>query len=49
VVADIEQALEATWSPEQISNTVTKGKVSFETIYRWLYSGMVSKGNMKVL
>ena len=27
LAVDIEKALEATWSPEQISNTVTKGKV----------------------
>jgi len=49
LVADIEHALEATWSPEQISNTVTKGKLSFKTIYRWLYNGVVSKRNYKVL
>jgi len=49
LIADIEKALEATWSPEQVSNTVTKGKLSFKTIYRWLYSGMISKGNVIVL
>jgi IS30 family transposase len=49
LVADIERTLEATWSPEQISHTITKGKLRFKTIYRWLYSGKVSKGNMKVL
>lgn len=49
LVSVIEQSLEATWSPEQISNTVTYGKLSFKTIYRWLYSGVISKGDMKVL
>jgi len=49
LVIAIEHALDATWSPEQISNTITKGKISFKTIYRWLYSGKVSKGNFKVL
>ena len=49
LVSVIERSLEATWSPEQISNTVTHGKISFKTIYRWLYSGIISKGNMKVL
>ena len=28
-----------TWSPEQIAHTVTKGKVSFKTIYSWIYKG----------
>ena len=34
--------LQATWSPEQIANTVTLGIVSFKTIYNWLYSGRLS-------
>lgn len=29
----IEEKILATWSPEQIANTVTLGKVSFKTIY----------------
>ena len=37
--AVIEEKLAATWSPEQIANTVTLGKVSFKTIYNWLYAG----------
>ncbi|NCD43524.1 MAG: IS30 family transposase [Bacteroidia bacterium] len=49
LVSIIEQGLEATWSPEQISNTITSGKLSFKTIYRWLYCGLLSKGNLKVL
>lgn len=34
----IADKLEQTWSPEQIANTVTKGKVSFKTIYNWIYT-----------
>jgi IS30 family transposase len=35
----ITDKLKATWSPEQIAHTVTKGKVSFKTIYNWIYVG----------
>jgi IS30 family transposase len=35
----VKQKLLATWSPEQISNTVTLNKLSFKTIYNWLYKG----------
>ena len=35
----ITDKLLATWSPEQIANTVTLGIVSFKTIYNWIYSG----------
>ncbi len=39
IVAVITEKLALTWSPEQIANTVTLGKVSFKTIYNWLYAG----------
>lgn len=39
VLAVITGKLQATWSPEQIANTVTLGIVSFKTIYNWLYAG----------
>lgn len=45
----IQDALKNTWSPEQIAYTLTKGKVCFKTIYRWLYQGLVSKGELTVL
>lgn len=45
----IEEKLEATWSPEQIAATVAKGKVCFKTIYRWIYLYLLSKGNLGVL
>ena len=32
----IEERLTATWSPEQIANTVTLNMASFKTIYNWL-------------
>lgn len=39
LVTTITDKLLATWSPEQIANTVMLGIVSFKTIYNWLYSG----------
>ncbi|AMJ41436.1 IS30 family transposase [Anaerotignum propionicum] len=42
LVTTITEKLWATWSPEQIANTVTLGIVSFKTIYNWLYSGVLS-------
>lgn len=41
-IAVIEEKLRLTWSPEQIANTVTFGKVSFKTIYTWIYQGKFS-------
>lgn len=38
----ITNKLKATWSPEQISHTVTVGKLSFKTIYNWLYAGRLT-------
>jgi IS30 family transposase len=45
----IEDKLLATWSPEQIANTVTLGLVSFKTIYNWLYSGKLTNTSVTVL
>ena len=45
----IENALYHTWSPEQISHTLTKGVVCFKTIYRWIYQGLIAQGNLIVL
>ena len=45
----IENKLAATWSPEQIANTVTVGQVSCKTIYNWLYQGKLNRGNLEVL
>ena len=42
-IADvIEEKLRLTWSPEQIAQAATLGKVSFKTIYNWLYQGKFS-------
>lgn len=43
VLEIIAQKLQATWSPEQIANTVTLGIVSCKTIYNWLYMGDLPK------
>ena len=45
----IAKKLQATWSPEQIANIVTKGKVSHKTIYNWLYKGYLPKITVKNL
>ena len=38
----ISDKLKFTWSPEQIAHTVTLGRVSFKTIYNWLYAGRLT-------
>lgn len=45
----IEEKLRLTWSPEQIANGLPDLKISFKTIYRWLYLGLLHKGNLKML
>lgn len=45
----IEEKLRLTWSPEQIANTITSGQLCFKTIYRWIYIGLLVKGDTKVL
>lgn len=37
----IEKHLEKTWSPEQIVGRQLKGKLSFKTIYNWIYRGLI--------
>lgn len=48
IVDVITEKLCLTWSPEQITNTVVLGKLSFKTIYNWIYQGKISVGE-KVL
>ncbi|NFF81623.1 IS30 family transposase [Clostridium botulinum] len=49
-IADkIQDLLLKTWSPEQISNTLRNNQISYKTIYNWLYSGLISKGDLTVL
>lgn len=45
----IEEKLTATWSPEQIANTVTSSIVSFKTIYNWLYDGKLHGADTQFL
>lgn len=49
LAAIITDKLTATWSPEQIANTVTQGFVSFKTIYNWLYAGKLNGANLSAL
>jgi IS30 family transposase len=37
----VKDKILVTWSPEQIANTITLGKLSFKTIYRWIYDGKI--------
>jgi transposase, IS30 family len=49
---ELEEKLQATWSPEQIVERFrTEGRpvVCFKTMYRWLYAGRLTKGNLHVL
>lgn len=39
--AQLKEKLNATWSPEQIANTITSGELSFKTIYNWIYEGKI--------
>lgn len=39
----IQEKLEETWSPEQIAGRLYQGKLSFKSIYRWLYNGLLAK------
>jgi len=49
IIDAITEKLQATWSPEQIANTVTLGIVSFKTIYNWLYAGILPTITVKNL
>jgi transposase, IS30 family len=45
----IEEKLQLTWSPEQIIGRLVGLKLSFKTIYRWLYLGLLNKVDITVL
>jgi len=47
--AIVTEKLKATWSPEQISHTVTLGRLSFKTIYTWLYKDRLAGLTAEVL
>lgn len=37
----VQEKLGETWSPEQIVGRLYQGKLSFKSIYRWIYSGLL--------
>ena len=52
LASELEENLQQTWSPEQITeHRRVNGKsfVCFKTIYRWLYTGRLIAGEVKVL
>ncbi|MGE6576924.1 IS30 family transposase, partial [Paenibacillus xylanexedens] len=52
LAASLEEKLDATWSPEQITERFRiEGLpvVSFKTIYRWIYAGHLVQGTLQVL
>jgi IS30 family transposase len=49
LVEIIEQRLQETWSPEQISNVATPGMACFKSIYNWIYAGKLHRTNVQNL
>jgi IS30 family transposase len=49
ITEQIKEKLLSTWSPEQIAHTVMLGKVSFKTIYNWIYKGKIKGITLSVL
>ncbi|MBM6651846.1 IS30 family transposase, partial [Megamonas funiformis] len=45
----ISEKLHENWSPEQISNALLNGKLSFKTIYNWIYIGKLKDISLKNL
>lgn len=41
LLEDIREKLELTWSPEQIVGREYQGRLSFKTIYNWIYKGIL--------
>ena len=37
----VQKKLDETWSPEQIVGRLYQGKLSFKSIYRWIYNGLL--------
>jgi IS30 family transposase len=49
---EVEEKLQQTWSPEQISQRFKRDgqpMVSFKTIYRWIYAGRIAQAHLSVL
>lgn len=49
LIAAITDKLLATWSPKQITNTVTLVEISFKTIYNWIYARILPAVTVKHL
>lgn len=45
----INEKLNMTWSPEQIVGRLFQESISFKTIYRWIYQGLLVDQNLNVL
>lgn len=45
----INEKLRLTWSPEQIVGRLFQGTLSFKTIYRWIYQGLLVERDLTVL
>jgi IS30 family transposase len=45
----INKKLRLTWSPEQIAGRVFQGSLSYKTIYRWIYQGLLVDGDLSAL
>ncbi|GAA0464194.1 hypothetical protein [Alkalibacillus silvisoli] len=45
----INEKIELTWSPEQITYVELQESVGFKTIYRWTYNGWLISNNLQVL
>lgn len=45
----INEKLRLTWSPEQIVGRLFQGSLSFKTIYRWIYQGLLVDQDLTVL
>lgn len=41
LIQDIQTKLELTWSPEQIVGCCYQNRLSFKTIYNWIYQGVI--------
>lgn len=37
----VQEKLGETWSPEQIAGRIYPGEISFKSIYRWIYNGLL--------
>lgn len=48
IICTIKEKLSLRWSSEQIAGTLYKGKLTFKTIYNWIYSGIIDIDILKL-